>query len=365
MNEHLQYGDTSARILVVDDEEPIRLLFKNQLMTVGYECLTAGSGVEALDVLKREIVDIVITDIMMPDMDGIELLSNIKEKHDGADIIVMSGYAQDFAYDKIIELGAKDFIQKPVTLDELLVRLKRVLRERSLLIERQQQHEELKNAYLDTINRLALAAEYKDEDTADHLVRISRYSVILAQKLGLPDEMIEAIQYAAPMHDIGKMGIPDSILLKPGKLTPEELEVVKSHTTIGANILANSKSDILLVAHDTALTHHEKWDGTGYPRGIAGKDIPLIGRIVGLVDVFDALTTVRPYKNPYPLEVAIEIITKERGKHMDPELTDLFLDNIDSMLQVRKDVSSDQNISLADFIWSERDKEAYPQLAGT
>jgi putative two-component system response regulator len=352
----------TTRILIVDDEEPIRMVFQIQLSSAGYECRSAENGRHALEVLRQHPADIVITDIKMPDMTGIELVSAIRARYD-ADIIVMSGYAQDFAYDKIIELGARDFIQKPVTMKELLVRLKRVVRERTLLIEREQQHLELKNAYLDTINRLALAAEYKDEDTADHLVRISRYSTILAQKLGLPDDMVTTIQYAAPMHDIGKMGIPDSILLKPGKLTREELQVVKSHTTIGAKILAHSKSDILRLAHDTALTHHEKWDGTGYPCGLRGSDIPLVGRIVGLVDVYDALTTVRPYKNPYPEDVALEIIQRERGRHTDPELTDIFLANIDAVLQVKREVGQYQEIPLYDFIWSERDRERYPQMA--
>jgi putative two-component system response regulator len=352
----------TIRILIVDDEEPIRMVFHIQLTNAGYECRCAENGRHALEILRQHPADIVITDIKMPDMSGIELVNAIKEHHH-ADIIVMSGYAQDFAYDKIIELGARDFIQKPVTAKELLVRLKRVVRERLLLAEREQQHQELKSAYLDTINRLALAAEYKDEDTADHLVRISRYSTLLATKLGLPPDMVINIQYAAPMHDIGKMGIPDSILLKPGRLTPAELQVVKSHTTIGAKILAHSKSEILRLAHDTALTHHEKWDGTGYPRGLSGADIPLIGRIVGLVDVYDALTTVRPYKNPYPEEIALEIIQRERGRHTDPELTDVFLASIDDILQVKKEVGQYQEIPLHEIIWSERDREAYPQMA--
>lgn len=348
-------------ILVVDDEEPIRTMFQLQLSGSGYRCMIADSAEKALVLLDRFAFDIIITDIMMPSMDGIALIGKIKENHE-TDIIVMSGYAQDYAYDKIIELGAKDFIQKPVSFEELQVRIRRVLRERALLIERNQQHQELKNAYLDTINRLAVAAEYKDEDTADHLIRISRYSTILAEKIGLSSEMVETVKYAAPMHDIGKIGIPDQILLKPGRLTPEELEIVKTHTTIGAAILADSKSEILIMAHDTALSHHEKWDGSGYPRGLAGTDIPLVGRIVGLVDVFDALTTVRPYKTPYPTEVALQIIRKEREKHTDPEITDLFFDNIDAILKIREEVSPKQHTSLDDFNWSDRDAEKYRNL---
>lgn len=361
MNVHPHTRENQVSILVVDDEEPIRTMFQLQLTGSGYKCMIAESAEKALALLDRFPFDIIVTDIMMPSMDGIELIGKIKKNH-GTDIIVMSGYAQDYAYDKIIELGAKDFIQKPVSFEELQVRIKRVLRERTLLIDRNQQHQELKNAYLDTINRLAVAAEYKDEDTADHLIRISRYSTVLAEKIGLSPEMVENVKYAAPMHDIGKIGIPDQILFKPGRLTAEELEIVKTHTTIGAAILADSKSEILIMAHETALSHHEKWNGSGYPRGLAGTDIPLVGRIVGLVDVFDALTTVRPYKKPYPTEVALEIIRKERGIHTDPEITDLFFDNIDAILEIREEVSPKQHADLDDFSWSDRDAEKYLHL---
>ena len=208
------------------------------------------------------------------------------------------------------------------------------------MLEIKASNQALQKAYLDTINRLVLAAEYKDEDTGDHIMRMARYSALIAEKLCLPARDVQNIFYAAPMHDVGKIGIPDSILMKPGKLTAEEFEIIKTHTTIGAKILANSESEILNIAEQIALSHHEKWNGKGYPQGLSGDEIPLFGRIVGLADVFDALTSRRPYKNPFSVEVALDIIKKDRGKHFDPEVVDVFLENIDEVLQIKASVNS-------------------------
>ncbi len=224
-------------------------------------------------------------------------------------------------------------------------------------------HEELKQAYLDTINRLVLAAEYKDEDTGDHIVRMSRYSALIAEKLELPAKD-ENIAYAAPMHDVGKIGTPDSILLKPGKLTNKEFDLMKTHTTIGGQILANSKAEILKVAEQIALSHHEKWNGKGYPQGLSGDDIPLAARIVGLADTFDALTSKRPYKDRYPVEVALEIIKKEQGQHFDPDVVEVFLENIDEILKIKSEVDSAEDTSLSSFAWSERDRAGKALRAG-
>ena len=215
---------------------------------------------------------------------------------------------------------------------------------------------ELQGAYLDTINRLVLAAEYKDEDTGDHIVRMSRYSAFIAEKLGLPAREVQNIRYAAPMHDVGKIGIPDNILMKPAKLTDEEFDFMKTHTNIGAKILAKSKAEILRLAWQIAISHHEKWNGRGYPQGFSVDKIPIAGRIVGLADVFDALTSKRPYKVPYPIEVAVDIIKKERGEHFDPDVADIFLENIDEFLKIKKEVGSAEDVSLTDFVRSERDQ---------
>ena len=217
-------------------------------------------------------------------------------------------------------------------------------------------HQELQESHLDTIHRLVLAAEYKDEDTGDHIVRMSRYSALIAAKLGLPDSDVQNIRYAAPMHDVGKIGIPDNILMKPGKLTDEEFDIMKTHTNIGAKILAKSKADILQLAQQIAVSHHEKWNGNGYPQGLSGSKITISGRIVGLADVFDALTSRRPYKDPYPVEVACDIIEKESGQHFDPDVANVFLENIDEFVQIKEKVGSPEDVSLTDFVRSERDQ---------
>jgi len=201
-------------------------------------------------------------------------------------------------------------------------------------------YQELQRSYLDTIRRLALAAEYKDEATGDHIIRMSRYSALIAEKYGLNDREVQNIYYAAPMHDVGKIGIPDRILMKPGRLTREEFEVMKTHTTIGAKILSGSKAEVLQVAQEIALTHHEKWNGTGYPQGLSGNNIPLVGRIVGVADVFDALTSRRPYKAPFPAEKAFGIIIKEREKHFEPAMVDVFLENKGEVLRIKEEVDS-------------------------
>jgi len=217
-------------------------------------------------------------------------------------------------------------------------------------------NQELKGAYLDTIHRLILAAEYKDEDTGDHVVRMSRYSALIAEKLDLSPKEFQDILYAAPMHDVGKIGIPDNILMKPGKLTEKEFEFMKTHNTIGAKILANSRAEIIQLAQQIAISHHEKWNGKGYPQGHSGDKIPLVGRIVGIADVFDALTSKRPYKDPYPIEVAVDIIKKERGEHFDPDVADILLENIDEFVKIKAEVGSAEDVSLADFVRSERDQ---------
>ena len=223
------------------------------------------------------------------------------------------------------------------------------------MLELKTANQELQESYLDTIHRLALAAEYKDEDTGDHIIRMGRYSALIANKRGLTPMEVQHILYASPMHDIGKIGVPDDILMKPGKLTDEEFETMKTHTTIGGKILAHSKSEILKVAEQIALYHHEKWNGTGYPHGLSGDTIPLTARIVALADAFDALTSKRPYKDPFPVEVACDIIKKGRSQHFDPAIVDVFLENIDEILKIKQKAHSKGSLSLTNFTTSERD----------
>jgi len=215
-------------------------------------------------------------------------------------------------------------------------------------------NQDLEEAYLDTIHRLVLAAEYKDEDTGGHIIRMSRYSALIAEKLNLPAKEVKNILYASPMHDIGKIGIPDSILMKPGKLTEEEFTTMKTHTIIGANLLAYSKSEILRYGEEVAISHHEKWNGQGYPQGLSRDNIPLSGRIVGLADVFDALISKRPYKDPFPVDQTIDIIKKERGEHFDPRVVDVFLENIDEVLKIKEEVNTTDTIPLSDVSYVAR-----------
>ena len=364
-----------SAILVVDDEAAITRMLSYTIKKNGYLCVSAESAEEALELMAGSLFDLVITDVQMPGMNGINLLKTIKEKYN-SDIVVMTGHTDEYDYENVVTAGASDFIKKPISLEELILRIKRVLRQRHLMIEREQinkilkknighikeqalklenAHQELRYAYLDTINRLVAAMEYKDEETGDHLVRMSRYCTLIAEKMGLDNKTIELIQFASPLHDIGKIGIPDKILLKPDRLTKKEFEVVKTHTMIGAAILENAKTDVLRLSYEIALCHHEKYNGNGYPHGILRENIPVSGRIVAIADTFDALTTSRPYKDPYPFNVAVDIILSERGQHFDPDIVDVFIDNIEEIKLIRQEVGHMESATIADFIWSERD----------
>ena len=264
-------------------------------------------------------------------------------QHDAPDMSQLKKYARDLA---LIYRSEKEKGQKLQAAEQEIEKYADDLNK--TIAELKAVDQELREAYLDTIHRLVLAAEYKDEDTGDHIVRMGRYCAFLAERLGMSTEDTQNILYAAPMHDVGKIGIPDSILLKSGKLTEEEFELMKEHTTIGAKILANSSAKILQIAQEIAISHHEKWSGKGYPNGLSGDNIPLVGRIASLADVFDALTSRRPYKEPYPVETACGIIADGRGDHFDPALVTLFLKNIDEMVAIKTDVDRAQNMSLSD-----------------
>jgi len=345
----------NINILIVDDEPVIRDLLKNTMERTNYSCQFAGNGEEALKLFSGQPFDVVITDIDMPVMNGIELAKIIKSNFT-ADVIVMTGQILSYQYDEIINIGASDFVEKPFSPREMILRVDRVLRERTLRQVAKEAHEALKESYIDSIHRLVMAAEYKDEDTGGHIVRIGQYCSLLAEKLNLSKEYKETIYYAAPMHDIGKIGIMDKILLKPGKLTHLEFETMKTHTQIGARLLSRSKSKILQMAYEIALNHHEKFNGKGYPQQLKGTDIPLSGRIVAIADTFDALTSRRPYKDPYPPDITYDILKKERGEHFDPEILDIFINNFDQFLGIRGKISTFKSETYQNFTLSERDR---------
>jgi len=346
----------NAKILIVDDEPMIRDLLENTMERTNYSCSFAENGEKALEMISGQHFDIVVTDIDMPIMDGIELAKIIKSKFT-ADVIVMTGQIHSYQYDEIINLGASDFVEKPFSPREMVLRINRVTRERNLKKEATRAHEALKESYIDSIHRLVMASEYKDEDTGDHIVRIGEYCLLMAKKLNLSKEFKETINYSAPMHDIGKIGIADKILLKPGKLTADEFEIIKTHTQIGARLLSNSKSKILQMAQEIAATHHEKFNGLGYPNQLKGIDIPISGRITAIADTFDALSSKRPYKNPYPPDVTYDIMKKERGKHFDPDILDIFISNFDQFIAIRGKVGTFEGEAFQDYMLSERDKK--------
>jgi putative two-component system response regulator len=235
---------------------------------------------------------------------------------------------------------------------------------RTTVRELRETNRELREAYQDTIQRLVMAAEYKDKETGNHITRISRYSSFLADRCGMSRIDVENMPYAASMHDIGKIGIPDNILLKRGHLTPEEFDLMKTHTLIGANILDHSRAKVLILAHEIALSHHEKWNGTGYPEKRREEEIPLAARIVSLVDTFDALTSNRPYKRAYPVDIACDIIRRERERHFDPELAGLFLSSIDEIMRIRNETSDIAEYSDDSFQWSDRDLRQLHDASG-
>ncbi|MBU2887791.1 two-component system response regulator [Gilvimarinus agarilyticus] len=317
------------RILVVDDE-PTNLKVMQNVLADTYQLSFAKSGQAALKLADEQVPNLILLDVMMPEMSGIEVCKALKNNPNTQHIPVIFVTALSDNNDEFqgFEVGAVDYIIKPIT--PALVRA-RVRTHLSLV-----QAEQLKKAHVDLVQRLGAAAEYKDEDTGEHILRMSRYSKALALAHGINEDDAEIIRQAAPMHDVGKIGIPDAILLKPGKLTHSEFDKIKEHTTIGGKILENSDSPLLRLAHKLAMEHHEKWDGSGYPYGLQGEQISIEARIVTLADVFDALTSKRPYKEAWPTDQAFEYIAEQAGKHFDPVLTATFLGIKTQLLDIKQ-----------------------------
>lgn len=350
------------RILIVDDEKLNRELLEDLVVSFGHEPEMARDGVEALAMMKLDI-DLVLLDVMMPGMDGFEVARRIREDPDSSDLPIIMVTALTSKEDRLraVQAGVNDFITKPIDKTELKVRTESLLKmkEAQDAVKRHKAELEKKveqrtadlrlalqdmaeaqrrthKAHLDTIVRLAIASEYKDEDTAAHIHRMSHYCAIIARGLHLPPGEVELILHASPMHDVGKIGIPDHILLKPGKLTPEEWTIMKEHSVMGGRILGEAEDDLIKAGEIIALRHHEKWDGSGYPKGLKGEDIPLIGRITAIADVFDALTSKRPYKSPMSNEKAFAIIKDSIGTHFDPKVGEAFFEGIDEILSTQK-----------------------------
>ena len=336
-----------SRILIVDDEAYICEILSRWLGAVGYRCTTALSAEKAWELLQHENFSLLVSDIIMPGKSGVELLSQVKERFKEEVAVIMVTAVDDRAMAiQALELGAYGYIIKPFDQNEFLISVANALERRHLVLERQayehQLEEEVRERTADVhsreaeiVLRLMTAAEYRDDETGAHIRRIGMYASALAEAIGQRPEEIRNIRLAAPMHDIGKIGVPDAILLKPGRLTPREFDVVKTHTDIGARILGESRIPLLLMARRIALSHHEKWDGSGYPQGLAKKEIPKVARAVAIADVYDALVTDRIYRPAFPEAEALAVMAKEKGRSFDPDLFELFLSLLPKFRQIR------------------------------
>ncbi len=344
-----------ARILIVDDiKENIDVLAG---LLSDYQRTFAPNGEKALAKASSDpMPDLILLDVMMPDMDGFEVCRRLQADPKTRDIPIIFATArgEEANETKGIELGAVDYVTKPFKPAVVRARVKthlklkqasEALQNQNVILEKKVAERtvqlrralrEVKEASLETIIRLSRAAEYKDDDTGEHVFRMSHYSAAVARKLGLGEDEADEILHAAPMHDIGKIGIPDRVLLKPGKLDADEWNLMRQHCEMGAAILAGSEADVIKLGEIVAMTHHEKWNGTGYPRGLKGTDIPIAGRVVAIADVFDALTSKRPYKEPFSLEKSFRIIREGRAEHFDPDVVDAFFAAQDEILRIKE-----------------------------
>jgi putative two-component system response regulator len=316
-------------ILAVDDEAS-NLQLLRQILQDQYRLLFAKDGTRALELARSERPDLILLDVMMPGMSGYETCAVLKSDAATAAIPVIFVTALTDTADELagFEAGAVDYITKPVSPPVVRARVRTHL---SLV-----RMEELRATRLAVVQRLGLAAEYKDNETGLHVIRMSHFAQVLGLAAGMGAAEAEDLLHAAPMHDVGKIGIPDRILQKPGPLDPDEWRIMQRHAQIGADNIGEHGGGMLALARSIALTHHEKWDGSGYPNGLQGAAIPLAGRIVALADVFDALTSERPYKPAWNEEAAIDYLQAQKGRHFDPQLVDLFISRLPEIRAIRQ-----------------------------
>jgi putative two-component system response regulator len=336
------------KALLVDDNTTNLLILRRLLVSaIAIDVETFTLPIEALERLDATEFDIILVDYLMPEVDGIEFLRLVREHANHADVpvIMITAEADRDVRLRALESGASDFLRKPVDAIELRVRVRNLLKlhESQKLLRDQARHlqeevnkavEKLRTQEREIILRLSRATESRDAETGMHVLRIGRYCRLIAEALGLDAERCADIEWAAPMHDVGKLGVPDAILLKPGTFTPEERERMREHSEYGRRILAGSSSSLINLAAEIAWSHHERWDGTGYPRGLRGEETPLSGRITAVADTFDALVSARTYKEPWSVEKARAYLISESGKQFDPQCIEAFLSRWDDVLAI-------------------------------
>ncbi|WP_319778354.1 HD domain-containing phosphohydrolase [Maridesulfovibrio sp.] len=361
--------NSELTILVIDDEDFVRETISDYLSDSGFNIIDACDGEEGIEVFGRENPDAVLVDLNMPKVDGFGVLEHVTSESPDTPIIVVSGAGLIQDAIKAVRLGAWDFVTKPIVDLNILEHALRQGLERASLVkenrlykehleaEVQRRTEALRNevkvrreaqdalmaiqdevieTQKEVILTLGEVVETRSNETANHVRRVAELSYILARRYGLSEEESDLLRLASPMHDVGKIGIPDTVLNKPGKLTPEEFQLIKTHTTIGHEILKHSERPIIKAAAIVAYEHHEWWNGNGYPRGLVGEAIHIYGRITGIVDVFDALGSERVYKKAWPIDKIKNYFEEGRGKQFDPQLTDLLFDNLDEILELRR-----------------------------
>jgi putative two-component system response regulator len=361
MNQDLDAGILQCRILILDDERPNVRLLERILGDAGYvQVLGITDSRGYADVVREFRPDIVLLDLHMPYVSGFDILretEKLVETDEYLPVIVITADVTQETRDEALGLGATDFLTKPFNRAEVRLRIRnqlctrllheRLRRQNAVLDQKvRERTRDLSLAHEEILSRLARAAEFRDDDTGLHTQRVGQIAERVAGALNLDPAEAGLIGKAAPLHDLGKIGIPDAILLKPGKLTPEEFDRMKAHTLIGARILDGTEVPLLKLARTIALTHHERWDGTGYPHGVAGHDIPVAGRIVAVADVFDALCSERPYKPSMIENDAWRIMREQRGRHFDPRLCDVMEDCTEQFIAIRQEFP-DQRVECA------------------
>lgn len=313
-------------ILCVDDDAQVRTFIARVLDSAGHVCVAAADATEARALLAETAFSAVLCDINLPGESGLELLRDLRTEHPEIATVMVTGRDEPALADTARHLGAFGYLTKPFAPNELLIDLANALHRRDFEAEQRSERDDaVREAYLETLRRLSRAVEYHDGETGAHVERVGAHAATIARRLGLETEHVDLVRVAAPLHDIGKIGVPAALLRKRGPLNEVERIVMQHHTDLGRELLGGSGNDLLELAATIAWTHHERWDGSGYPRGLAGGAIPLEGRIVALADAFDAMTTDRPYRTARTVGEAIAAIEEERGRAFDPDVVDAFL----------------------------------------